>query len=213
MVWWWNNLSTETSLFIFIIILIIILITALSYIRPVGIFHRYCNIEWFNLNYYCSSFYNYLTILCVSTRNNIGWWHVGEWCIGIDLEYIVSWLNVDGFGLVIGFIGLIYNSWIQFINHYHIQTSVHSHDFISRCSVAASNCGRSLPSGFRTIPVPQLPLSKNNGSQQMNSSHYLTRQQTTSFHFTQQNSTTLTKFSQFVFTSRFLVMDLNNILC
>jgi hypothetical protein len=41
----------------------------------------------------------------------------------------------------------------------HIHISVQSHVFISRCSVAASKCGRSPSSGFSNCPLPQLPAS------------------------------------------------------
>jgi hypothetical protein len=53
------------------------------------------------------------------------------------------WLYT-GFGLVIGFTG-------HFNNHYHKQTSVLSHDLHCVALVAASNCGCSPSSGFRTV--------------------------------------------------------------
>jgi hypothetical protein len=40
----------------------------------------------------------------------------------------------------------------------HKHTSVHSHKFTSRCSVAASNCGRFPSSGFSNLPRRQLRL-------------------------------------------------------
>jgi hypothetical protein len=49
-------------------------------------------------------------------------------------------------------------------------SSVHSHVFISCCSVAASNGGRSPSSGFLNYSRPQLPDSNSSGSQQLNPS-------------------------------------------
>jgi hypothetical protein len=40
--------------------------------------------------------------------------------------YAIEWLQT-GFGLVIGFTGHFYSSWLHFTNHYYAQTSVLSH--------------------------------------------------------------------------------------
>jgi hypothetical protein len=50
-----------------------------------------------------------------------------------------------------GFTGL-FNSCPHFTNHYHTQINVYSHVFISRCSVAGSNCGCSPSCGFSNYP-------------------------------------------------------------
>jgi hypothetical protein len=65
-----------------------------------------------------------------------------------------------GFGLMIGFIGLIDTVRDCTLQFTVIHTSVHSHVFTSRHLVAASN----LPLGSRTIPLPQLPGSNTNSS-------------------------------------------------
>jgi hypothetical protein len=67
-----------------------------------------------------------------------------------------------GFGLMIRFIGLVDTERdyaLQF-TIIHTQTSAHSHVFTSRCSVAASNSGRSASSEFPNYPRPQLPASQ-----------------------------------------------------
>jgi hypothetical protein len=52
--------------------------------------------------------------------------------------------------------------------HTHSHTSVHSHVISSRCSVAASNSGRSPSSGFPNYPRRQLPSSHSKSSQRLN---------------------------------------------
>jgi hypothetical protein len=54
------------------------------------------------------------------------------------------------------------------VTHTRAPTSVHSHVFTSRCSVAASNGGRSPFSGFPNYPRAQLPASQSNNSRQLN---------------------------------------------
>jgi hypothetical protein len=124
--------------------------------------------------------------------------------------HVSEWLQT-GFGLVIGFLGLLCNTWLHLTNHYHRQTGVHSLVFTSRCSVAASNGGCSPSSGFPNYPQPQLPASNSNGSLGLNLSSSLSNSPTN--YFTQLNSIALIKPSRFVFASRFLVTDPNNVLC
>jgi hypothetical protein len=51
------------------------------------------------------------------------------------------------FGLVIGFIGLLNNSWLNFKNHYHTHTQYYSQPRCSLlCLVTSSNSGRSSAS-------------------------------------------------------------------
>jgi hypothetical protein len=77
---------------------------------------------------------------------------------------------------MIGFIGpfdTAHDYTLQFTLT-HTYTSVHSHLFTSRCSVAASNSGRSPYSGFPNYTWPQLPASSSNSSQRLNISSSLT---------------------------------------
>jgi hypothetical protein len=61
------------------------------------------------------------------------------------------------------------SAWLHFTFYYCTHThSVHSHVFTSRCSVAASNGGRSPYSGLPNCPRPQLPASRSNSSQRPN---------------------------------------------
>jgi hypothetical protein len=95
------------------------------------------------------------------------------------------------------FIGLLYNSWLHFINHYHKQTSIHSHVFSSRCSVAACNGTRSPSSASPNCSRPQLPASNSDSSQRLKPSSSLTHsltQNATTLHFTQLHSTELAPF-------------------
>jgi hypothetical protein len=71
---------------------------------------------------------------------------------------------------------LWYSAWLQFTIHYYTytHTSVHSHDFTSRCSVAASKVGRSPSSGFPNYPCHQLQDSHSNSPQRLNLSSSLT---------------------------------------
>jgi hypothetical protein len=60
------------------------------------------------------------------------------------------------------FIGLFDTTrWLHFTVHHYAHTSVQSHIFTSRRSVAASNGGRSPSSGFPNYPEPQLQVSHN----------------------------------------------------
>jgi hypothetical protein len=72
-------------------------------------------------------------------------------------------MNIDGFWIDDRiYWTLRYSVWLHFTIHYYTHahtTSVHSHVFISRCSVATSNGRRSPSSGFPTYPGPQLPVS------------------------------------------------------
>jgi hypothetical protein len=92
--------------------------------------------------------------------------------------YIVTymeWLQM-GFELMIGFTGLFDTArdyTLQFTIIY-THTSVHSHVFTSRCSVAASKGGHSPSSRFSNYPRPQLPASNSNSSQWLNLSSSLT---------------------------------------
>jgi hypothetical protein len=53
---------------------------------------------------------------------------------------------------------LWYSAWSRFTLHYYTNThtSVHSHVFTCRCSIAVSNSGRCLSSRFANCPRPQL---------------------------------------------------------
>jgi hypothetical protein len=78
-----------------------------------------------------------------------------------------------GFGLMIGFIGLFDTEGDYTLQFTITHTSVLSHVFDSRCSVAASNGGRSPSSGFLIYPRHQLPGSHRNSSQRLNLSSSL----------------------------------------
>jgi hypothetical protein len=67
-----------------------------------------------------------------------------------------------------------HSTWLYFTVHYYIHTCVQRHVFTSRYSVAASNGGRPLSSGFPNCPQPQLPASHSNSSQRPNPSSSLT---------------------------------------
>jgi hypothetical protein len=56
----------------------------------------------------------------------------------------------------------------------YTHASAHSHVIISRCSVASSNSGLSLSSGFPNYHRPQLPASHSNSSQRPNLSSSVT---------------------------------------
>jgi hypothetical protein len=56
-----------------------------------------------------------------NSYNTVKWW---EW-------------RYTGFGLITGFIGHIYSSWLHFTNHYHTQTSVLSH--VAWCRLPTSD--------------------------------------------------------------------------
>jgi hypothetical protein len=59
---------------------------------------------------------------------------------------------------------------LQFTIYTHARTSVHSHVFTNRFSVASSKGGLSLSSGFPNYLRPQLPDSHSNSSQQLSPS-------------------------------------------
>jgi hypothetical protein len=67
-----------------------------------------------------------------------------------------------------------YSAWLHFTIHCYTNTRVHSHVSTSRCSVAASNSGRSPSSGFPNYPRPQLPAPHSNSSQWLDLSSSLT---------------------------------------
>jgi hypothetical protein len=71
---------------------------------------------------------------------------------------------------------LWYSAWLHFTVHYytHTHTSVYSHVFTSRCSVAATNSGRSASSGFPNYPRAWTTSSHRNKSQRLNHSSPLT---------------------------------------
>jgi hypothetical protein len=71
--------------------------------------------------------------------------------VTIDGVWISNWIYWT--------VTLRYSSWLYFTIHYYTHTSVHIHVFTSRCSVAASNGGRSPSSGFPKCPRHQLPAS------------------------------------------------------
>jgi hypothetical protein len=75
---------------------------------------------------------------------------------------------------VIGFIWLLYNSWLHFINNYHTQTSLLSDVYTSRSLVAASKGGCSPSSVFPSRPLPQLPASHRSSSHRLNPNSPLT---------------------------------------
>jgi hypothetical protein len=73
-----------------------------------------------------------------------------------------------------GFLGLFDYTLPFTIPHTHTYTSVHSHVFISRFSVAASK-RRTFPFlWIRKCPLPQLPASNSNSSQRLNLSSSIT---------------------------------------
>jgi hypothetical protein len=70
--------------------------------------------------------------------------------------------------------------------HTHTHTSVYSHFFTCRYSIAASNGGRSTSSGFPKCRRPPLPVSNSNSSHRLNLSSPLTHSPTScsSLHLT-----------------------------
>jgi hypothetical protein len=83
-----------------------------------------------------------------------------------------DWVTVDGVldlwpDLLDSF---TYSAWLHFTFYCYTHTRVHSQVFTIRCSVAASNGGRSTSSGFQNCPRPQLPASYSNSSQGLNPS-------------------------------------------
>jgi hypothetical protein len=106
----------------------------------------------------------------------------------------MEWLHVS-FGLMIAFIGLFHTARDYTLQFTITHTYVHSHVFISRCLVSASNGLRSPSSGLPNRPRPQLPVSHSNSSQRMNLSSPLTHSHThqpTALHLTQLNWTNST---------------------
>jgi hypothetical protein len=104
------------------------------------------------------------------------------------------WVTIHGFWIDDRiYCTLWYSAWLNFTIHYYTHTSVHSHVFISRCLVAASNGGRSPSSGFPNYTRPQLSASHSNSSQRLNLSSFLTDWLTQSLtnQVTQLNSTQL----------------------
>jgi hypothetical protein len=55
---------------------------------------------------------------------------------------------------------LWYSAWLHFTIHYYTHTSVHSHFFISRCSVAASNGNVLLHFGSHLAPASATSFSQ-----------------------------------------------------
>jgi hypothetical protein len=89
----------------------------------------------------CDS-WNSCTVVC--SKNDIT-------CMECDYRRVLDWWSD------------ILDSLVQRVTiHYYTRTytGVHRHVFTSRCSVAASNGGRS-PSGFPHYPQPQLPTAHN----------------------------------------------------
>jgi hypothetical protein len=99
-----------------------------------------------------------------------------------------------GFGLVTGFIEHLYT---QFVTTSNCSTIANSHSAISlQHTLKSSQRALSspvfwqrfptavvpLPLGSRTVPVPQLPVSHSNSSQELNPSGYLTDSATNSLH-------------------------------
>jgi hypothetical protein len=102
--------------------------------------------------------HNLLIVLNLTNCN-----HPGIPIHEIDIVTCIS-VIIDGFWIVDHiYWTLWYSAWLHFIIHYY----THSHVFTSRCSVAASNDGRSLSSGFQNCPWPQLSASNSNSSQQL----------------------------------------------
>jgi hypothetical protein len=86
------------------------------------------------------------------------------------------WVTIDGFWIDDRiYWTLWYSEWLHFKLHCytHAHTSVHSHVFTSRCSVAASNSGRSASSGFPNYLRPLLQTSHSYSSQRLNLSSSL----------------------------------------
>jgi hypothetical protein len=96
------------------------------------------------------------------------------------------------FGVIIAFIKFVYTMRdYTFHYRYYTHISVHSQVFTSRCSIAASNGGRSLFSKFPNYLRPQLPASQGNSSQRLNLSSSLTYWFINSVTHQQTNSTQL----------------------
>jgi hypothetical protein len=132
----------------------------------------------------------YSHIYCLLTK--AGWFHLptwhdillnklntsgpSSWYISWFHSYILSCVTsvtIEGFRIDDRIFGLFDRARaLQFTIHYykHIQTSVNSHVFNSRCSVAASNPGRSPSSGLKNYQRHQLPVSHGNSSQRLNCS-------------------------------------------
>jgi hypothetical protein len=102
------------------------------------------------------------------------------------LTPVVKWTDYrQDFGLMIGFVEHFLNVTT---NNYSLSYTLHSHCKLSRhkifsvfprrCSVAASNGRCSPSSGFPNCPLPQLPSSHSNGSQQLSLISPLTHQST-----------------------------------
>jgi hypothetical protein len=98
---------------------------------------------------------------------------------------------------------LWYSVWLYCTIHYWTHTSVHSHVFTGRCSLAASKGRRSASSWFQNYLQPQLLDSHSNSSQLLNLSNYpsnsLTHQPT---NINQLNSTQLNSTDSHCLTSR-----------
>jgi hypothetical protein len=120
-------------------------------------------------------------------------------CVTVD----GSWIDDRSYWI------LWYSVWPQFTVHYYTHTGVHSHVFISRCSVAVSNGERSSSSGFLNYPRPPLPGSQSNSSQWLNLSSPLTNSPTnysslhsTELNWTHLNSTAFTSLTILLITFR-----------
>jgi hypothetical protein len=92
----------------------------------------------------------------------------------------IEWDYRRGLDWWLGLLDSLISIWLHFTVYCHTLASIHSHVFTSRCSVAASNGGRSPSSGFTNCPRAQLPTSHSNSLQWLNCSspltHYLTNQ-------------------------------------
>jgi hypothetical protein len=85
------------------------------------------------------------------------------------MEYVWS-VTTDGLWI---YWTLWYSTWLH-LQYTITHNSVHSHVFTSRCSVPASNGGRSASSGYPNYSRPQLPASQSKNSQRLNLSSSLT---------------------------------------
>jgi hypothetical protein len=75
--------------------------------------------------------------------------------LGVNTGLILSrvWMWLDGFWIDDRVNWTPWcSTWLHFTIHCHMHTCVHSYVFTSRCSVAASNGGRSPSSGFLKYP-------------------------------------------------------------
>jgi hypothetical protein len=77
----------------------------------------------------------------------------------IVLSRVWVWVTIYGFGLKIGLTGLFIEARDYILQFAITHNIIHSHVFISRCSVAGSTGGPSPFSGYLNNPEPRLPAS------------------------------------------------------